>query len=86
MVVFSDDPQKLTLAQNRWMSSARPDQDGRYRVTSLPPGRYFAIAVDYVAQGEWQDPDWLARAAKKATTFTLDEGTNKTLDLKLAGG
>jgi hypothetical protein len=85
VVMFAEDPQKWALPQNRWMASARPDQDGRYRVTNLPPGRYYAIAVDYVAQGEWQDPEWLARAAKKATAFTLDEGANKTLDLKLAG-
>jgi Carboxypeptidase regulatory-like domain len=85
VVIFADDPQKWALAQNRWIASARPDQDGRYRVTSLPPGHYYAIAVDYVAQGDWQDPEWLARASKKATTFTLDEGSNKTLDLKLAG-
>ena len=86
VVVFAEDQQKWTLAQNRWMASARPDQDGRYRITSLPPGRYYAIAVDYVAQGEWQDPDWLAQAAKKATTFTLEEGASKTLDLRLSGG
>jgi hypothetical protein len=85
VVIFAEDQQKWALAQNRWMSSARPDQDGRYRVTSLPPGHYYAIAVDYVAQGDWQDPEWLARAAKKATTFTLDDGASKTLDLKLAG-
>jgi hypothetical protein len=85
VVVFAEDQQKWTLAQNRWMASARPDQDGRYRITSLPPGRYYAIAVDYVAQGEWQDPDWLAQAAKKATTFTLEEGASKTLDLRLSG-
>jgi len=86
VVMFAEDQQKWALPQNRWMASARPDQDGRYRVTNLPPGHYYAIAVDYVAQGEWQDPEWLARAAKKATAFTLDEGANKTLDLKLSGG
>lgn len=85
VVIFPDDPQKWVLPQNRWMASARPDQDGRYRVTSLPPGRYYAIAVDYVAQGDWQDPDWLARAAKKATAFTLEDGANKSLELKLSG-
>jgi len=85
VVIFPDDQQKWTLTQNRWMTSARPDQEGRYRVSSLPPGKYYAIAVDYVAQGEWQDPEWLARAVKKATAFTLDEGSNKTLDLKLSG-
>jgi len=86
VVIFAEDQQKWALPQNRWMASARPDQDGRYRVTSLPPGRYFAIAVDYVAQGEWQDPEWLANAAKKATAFSLDEGASKTLDLRLSGG
>jgi protocatechuate 3,4-dioxygenase beta subunit len=86
VVIFAADPQKWPLAQNRWITSARPAQDGLYRVASLPPGEYYAIAVDYVAQGEWQDPEWLARASKKATKFTLDEGANKTLDLKLAGG
>jgi hypothetical protein len=85
VVVFAEDPAKWTLPNNRWMSAARPDQDGRFKLGSLPPGDYYAIAVDYVAQGEWSDPEWLARASKKATRFTLDEGAAKTLDLKLSG-
>ena len=39
---------------------------------------------DYVAEGEWMDPEWLERAAKKATAFRLTEGAAKTLDLKLS--
>ena len=35
---------------------------------ALPPGAYLAIAVEYVAEGEWMDPEWLARAARKATS------------------
>jgi hypothetical protein len=85
VVVFATDEQKWTLPQNRWTASARPNQDGQFKVSNLPPGDYYAIAVEYVAQGEWQDPDWLARAAKTATRFTLEEGASKTLDLKLAG-
>lgn len=86
VVVFAEEPQKWTLPGNRWMTSSRPDQEGRFKVSNLPPGAYYAIAVDYVAQGEWSDPDWLARASKKATRFTLDEGGSKTLDLKLVSG
>jgi protocatechuate 3,4-dioxygenase beta subunit len=85
VVVFAEDQARWTLPQNRWTGSSRPDQDGRFKFSSLPPGAYYAIAVEYVAQGEWSDPEWLARAAKKATRFTLDEGGTKTLDLKLSG-
>ena len=85
VVIFPEDQTRWVLPMNRWMTTTRPDQDGRYKFTALPPGAYYAIAVEYVAPGEWQDPDWLARAAKKATRVTLDEGSSKTLDLKVAG-
>ena len=85
VVIFPEDQSKWTLPMNRWMTTTRPDQEGRYKFNALPPGSYYAIAVEYVAPGEWQDPDWLARAAKKATRVTLDEGSSKTLDLKVAG-
>jgi hypothetical protein len=85
VVVFPVDQQKWTLPQNRWTTSTRPNQDGQFRVQNLPPGDYYACAVEYVAQGEWQDPEWLTRAAKTATPFTLGEGDNKNLDLKLSG-
>ena len=85
VVAFPQDQQKWALPQNRWIASARPDQDGRFTFNNLPPGEYYAIAVEYIAQGEWADPDWLARAAKSASRFTLDDGGTKTLDLKLSG-
>jgi hypothetical protein len=52
----------------------------------LPAGSYYAIAVDYIPQGEWGDPDTLERLKSKATRFTLTEGESKTLDLKLSEG
>jgi hypothetical protein len=85
VVVFAEDQEKWGLPQNRWTASARPDQDGRFKVSNLPPGAYYAIAMEYVPQGEWSDPEWLARAAKQATRFTLEEGASKTLDLKMSG-
>ena len=53
VVIFAEDEAKWALPMNRWMSSARPDQDGRFKFSNLPPGTYYAIAVDYVAAGEW---------------------------------
>jgi len=86
VVVFAQDQDKWTLPQNRWMASARPDQEGQFRLNNLPAGQYYAVAVEYVAQGEWQDPAWLDRQSKSAAKFTLDEGGTKTLDLKLTSG
>jgi uncharacterized protein (DUF2141 family) len=85
VAVFPEDPQKWTVSAERWRASARPDQQGQFKIATLPPGAYLAIAVEYVAQGEWTDPEWLARMKGKATKFTLDEGIAKRLDLKLAG-
>jgi protocatechuate 3,4-dioxygenase beta subunit len=85
VVVFSEDQQKWSVADSRWISSARADQQGQFKMTELPPGAYLAIAVEYVPQGEWRDPAWLERAAKSATRFTLAEGATATLDLKLSG-
>ena len=74
VVVFPEDPQQWMATTSRSHASSRPDQQGRFRIAELPPGAYLAIAVEYVAEGEWMDPEWLARAAKKATAFTLDRG------------
>jgi hypothetical protein len=86
VVIFSEDESKWTLPMNRWMTSARPDQEGRFRFNALPPGTYYAAAMEYVPTGEWQDPAWLSRAAKRATRVTLEEGAAKSLDLKLISG
>ena len=85
VVIFPEDRQLWASSGGRWVMSARADQQGRFKVSELPPGAYFAIAVEYVPQGEWRDPAWLERASKNATRFTLDEGATRTLELKLAG-
>src|SRR5262249_49694237 len=53
LVVFSDDPQKWSIPSTRWVNGTRPNQSGQYQLRNLPAGDYYAIAVDYIAQGEW---------------------------------
>jgi carboxypeptidase family protein len=83
LVVFSDDTQKWSLPNSRYVTGTRPDQEGRFQVKNLPAGSYYAIAVDYLAQGEWNDPDVLERLKPRATSFSVDEGETKTLNLTL---
>jgi hypothetical protein len=84
VVIFSESPEHWRLPMTRWVTGTRPDQDGRFKVQNLPAGTYLAIAVDYVPQGEWGDPELLDRLKSNAKRFTLDEGAAHTLDLKLS--
>ena len=83
VIVFADDPGKWG-PHSRFIDSARPDQEGRFTIRGLPPGRYVAIAVGYLPPGEERDPDALETWRKGATPFTLSEGETHTLDLKLS--
>jgi carboxypeptidase family protein len=83
VVVFADEPQKWTLPNSRYITGSRPDQEGRFQIKNLPAGGYLAIAVDYLAQGEWNDPDILERLKVQATGFSIKEGETKTLNLTL---
>jgi hypothetical protein len=50
---------------------------------NLPAGDHYAIAVEYLAQGEWGDPDVLERLKSKATRLSVTEGESKTIQLKI---
>jgi hypothetical protein len=68
---------------SRWISGARPDQEGRFKVRNMPAGSYYAAAVDYLEAGAWSDPELLERLKTNAKRFTLADGEVETLDLKM---
>jgi hypothetical protein len=82
VVIFPQDRERWT-STSRYFGSGRPDQDGRYKTSALPPGDYYAIALEYVDQGDARDPDFLDRIKDRATRFRLSDGESKALDLKL---
>jgi hypothetical protein len=84
VVVYPQDRDQWT-PNSRYMRTSRPDQDGRFKVNGLPPGAYFIVALDYLdTSGDWNDPEALERLRSKATTFSINEGETKTVDLKIA--
>jgi hypothetical protein len=84
-VVFAQDKEKW-IGNSRYQSAGRPDQDGRFKITGLPPGEYYVVAVDRLEPGQSGDPDFLERARSKAVSLTLREGETKTLELSLITG
>ena len=83
-VVFAQDKEKWT-GNNRYQGAGRPDQDGRFKISGLPAGQYYIIAVDRLDPGQSADPDFLESARSKATAFSLREGETKNVDLRLNG-
>jgi hypothetical protein len=63
--------------------AVRPDARGRYEIKGLPPAGYFAVAVDYVTEFMWNDPDYLESFRGRAVRFTLGDGEPQTVPLKL---
>jgi hypothetical protein len=86
VLVFPQERERW-LFETRLISTARPDQTGRYRVRSLPPGRYYAAVTDgSLLPSALQDPDVLESLRARATPFTLAEGEAKTVDLRIPAG
>ena len=81
-LVFAQDSARWT-GNTRYQSSGRPDQDGRFKITGLPPGEYYIIALDRLDSGEGGDPEFLERIRTKASRLSLEEGETKTIDLRV---
>ena len=83
VAIFSQDRTRWTAPLNRHLAVGRPSNDGTFRISTLPPGDYYAIALDRIDGSEALDPESLEGMARLATTFSLSAGDTRTLDLKL---
>jgi hypothetical protein len=82
VVIFPDDRSQWTPA-SRFIATARPDQQGRFRITGLPGGKYLAAAVEYLETGSERDPDLLGRLRERATAIALVDGEARTVTLSI---
>jgi hypothetical protein len=82
VIVFAEDAQKWS-EDSRFVSAARPDQKGEYRIRGLPAGDYLAVALTYVEEGMWNDPEYLETLRGSAQKVRLQDGGSQALSLKL---
>ena len=82
VVVFAEDPARWG-PMTRYIRLARPDQSGAWQTMGLPPGRYIAAAVDAIENGEEHNPSLLERLQPIGTAFSLGEGEQKSVPLKV---
>jgi hypothetical protein len=83
LLVFPQERERWVF-DSRLIATARSDRDGRYKLRTLPPGRYLAVPLDQSVTIATQDPDFLESQRTRATPFSLAEGEAKTLDLRVA--
>ncbi len=82
IVVFAEDAARWRWP-SRFVRTARPDQSGNFKIANLPAAKYLVVALDYVEEGESDDPEFLELLRSRGTTFTLAEGETRALQLKL---
>jgi hypothetical protein len=83
VIVFAEDAALWTFP-TRYVRSARTDAQGRFTLRGLPPGaNYLVAAVDYLEEGEWQDPEFLERLREEGSRVSFREGETKTVNLDL---
>jgi hypothetical protein len=66
------------------VQTARPDQNGVFKIDGLPAGRYYAVAGDYVPQQAWTSSEYLEQLGPWTTSFELRDAQTETLLLRLA--
>ena len=67
----------------RYLLFARPDQEGRFKMSGMLPADYSIVAVATVDTRQATDLEFLERIQPTASQVTIREGETKVLDLKL---
>jgi len=83
VLAFAQDRDRLEANSARYVATGRPDQEGRFRIRTLPPGTYHLIALEYVDPGQTGDPEYLESLRPAASSVSMGQGETKTLDLRL---
>jgi hypothetical protein len=82
VIVFAADP-ALWRPGTRFVRAARPDSEGRFSIGGLPAGRYRAVAKDFIAEGQWEDADYLRSVEIDAVAFELAGRGSATVTLRV---
>jgi hypothetical protein len=86
VIVFPVD-RGLWVAHSRYLKRTPSSADGRFRVSGLPPGAYWAVALEpgdvRIESGGWRDPAFVDQLSSQASRVTLREGESRTVTLRV---
>ena len=82
VIVFPTESEKWA-EDSRFVRGTRPDLQGQYQMRGLPAGEYLAVAIDYVQDGMWNDPEYLESIRRYGQKLTLGDSESQSVFLKL---
>ncbi len=82
VVIFPED-QRYWIPYARRMRSVRPNTDGAFVMTGLPPGDYRLAAVTDLDANEWLDPEFLRQLLPASIGVRLLEGQSTIQDIRV---
>lgn len=80
VAIFAVD-QKFWITGSRRLTLVRTAADGRFTISTLPPGDYFVAALDGSQAPALDSPAWLTVTSRLATRVTLREGEPTSITL-----
>ncbi len=82
VIVFPQNAEQRAFG-SRYLSTTRCDANGRFVIHNLPPGDYFAVAVDAMEPGVHSDRRFLERLVRSSSPFAFSETKDASLQLAL---
>jgi hypothetical protein len=85
VIVYPVDAQ---MWSNSWLNprqfrSTRVEPTGAFKISPLPSGGYYVVAIPDEVSRDWQEPASLDALSRVAARVTISEGEQKTQDLRI---
>lgn len=82
VLVFASDASRWS-DDSRAVRAVRPDQQGTFQIKGLPAGEYLAVALDYVEDGMWNDPEYLESVRSHGKKVAVADASTQSISLKV---
>jgi protocatechuate 3,4-dioxygenase beta subunit len=82
VILYAADPSKWTWP-SRFIMLGRPNQNGEYKITGIPPGNYRAVALSGVPDGMWWSAEFLRTLISRSVSVDVQRGQSRSVALEL---
>ena len=81
-LIFPEDSARWA-ENSRLVRTTRPDAAGTFELRNVIPGDYLAVALDYVRDGDWADPEFLEKLRADGKRVQVGNSGSTTVGLIL---